>query len=166
MICLIDTNVPLDLLLGRPSADNADRILSLCSQGKITGYFTAVSYPTVANLLASAKASASDVQRVLNSLATTLRYVELTENSLANALDAPIGDFGDFEDAMQVQAAQQIRATYIITNNVEHFKNSPVPAVTPATFLRIYRMQQNPTSKRGSGTRKAPTKPKGVCPPR
>lgn len=48
-------------------------------------------------------------------------------------------DFPDFEDCLQDECALQNHADYIITRNTDDFKNSSVPAITPADFLREYR---------------------------
>lgn len=49
-----------------------------------------------------------------------------------HALELPMADF---EDALQVAAAQACEAKYIITRNVRDFGKSPIVAVTPEKFL-------------------------------
>jgi hypothetical protein len=44
----------------------------------------------------------------------------------------------DFEDALQVAAAIAGHADRIVTRNVIDFAGSPVPAMTPEEFLRIF----------------------------
>jgi hypothetical protein len=41
----------------------------------------------------------------------------------------------DFEDALQVSAAQACGADYIITRNGRDFVQSPLPALSPDDFL-------------------------------
>ena len=41
----------------------------------------------------------------------------------------------DFEDAMQVAAAQACGARYIVTRNVRDHKRSPIRAITPHDAL-------------------------------
>jgi hypothetical protein len=41
----------------------------------------------------------------------------------------------DFEDAIQAAAAQAAHLDVVITRDVSGFKNSPVPALSPAAFL-------------------------------
>ena len=38
----------------------------------------------------------------------------------------------DFEDAMQVAAAHACGPGYIVTRNVNDFRHSPIPAITPS----------------------------------
>jgi len=42
---------------------------------------------------------------------------------------------GDLEDNLQGLCAAEAGADLIVTRNVKDFKNSPVPALTPADFL-------------------------------
>ena len=46
--------------------------------------------------------------------------------------------FSDFEDAVIAATALREGASYIITRNTIDFVKSPVPAMTPADFLREY----------------------------
>jgi len=41
----------------------------------------------------------------------------------------------DFEDAMQVAAAQQFRAQIIVTRNTKDYSQSPIKALTPKELL-------------------------------
>lgn len=49
----------------------------------------------------------------------------------------PLG-FSDLEDALQAAAAVAWKSSFIITRNVKDFKLSPIPAKTPADFLRRF----------------------------
>lgn len=44
----------------------------------------------------------------------------------------------DLEDALQVGAAMAWRAAFIITRNERDFKASPVPAISPAVFMKRF----------------------------
>jgi hypothetical protein len=44
----------------------------------------------------------------------------------------------DLEDALQVGAAMAWKAAFIITRNERDFKRSPVPALSPAAFLKRF----------------------------
>lgn len=43
----------------------------------------------------------------------------------------------DFEDAMQVAAADAHPVQNIVTRNLKHNRNSPIKALTPADFLDL-----------------------------
>ena len=44
----------------------------------------------------------------------------------------------DFEDAMQVAAADMAKVDFIITRNTKDFKNSPIPAMDPGEFVKRF----------------------------
>ncbi len=45
---------------------------------------------------------------------------------------------GDLEDTLQIAAAMMWKAAFIITRNERDFKNSPIPALSPSTFLKRF----------------------------
>ena len=47
---------------------------------------------------------------------------------------ARAGGIDDYEDAVVVASAQKTGCDYIVTRNTVHFKDSPVPVMTPADF--------------------------------
>ena len=82
------------------------------------------------------------VQRDINRAAARASVVHLTgfltvapvtHQSLLYALSLPMTDF---EDAMQVAAAQAAGAEYIVTRDLGDFTNSPILAITPEQALR------------------------------
>lgn len=46
---------------------------------------------------------------------------------------------GDFEDALQIASVFAAKADFIVTRNTADYRRSPVPAITPAEFLRRVR---------------------------
>lgn len=44
----------------------------------------------------------------------------------------------DLEDALQVGAAMAWKAAFIVTRNERDFKASPIPAISPADFLKRF----------------------------
>jgi hypothetical protein len=44
----------------------------------------------------------------------------------------------DLEDALQVGAAMAWKAAFLITRNERDFKRSPIPAISPATYLKRF----------------------------
>ena len=51
----------------------------------------------------------------------------------AKALRFPMADI---EDALQAAAALAFHAQWIVTRNVRDYRRSPVPAVSPAEFVK------------------------------
>jgi PIN domain len=91
-------------------------------------------------------------------LVTTFHYVmaKFSGRSVADvAVDGLLADFNvvgtgsallvrarglpmtDFEDNVVAAVAEASKCAYIVTRNVPDFAGSPVPAVTPADFLKL-----------------------------
>jgi hypothetical protein len=64
-----------------------------------------------------------------------LQFIEVAPAGVREARQAVGFPMNDFEDAMQAAAAMAFDALYIVTRNVNDYKSSPVPALTPAQFL-------------------------------
>ena len=44
----------------------------------------------------------------------------------------------DLEDAYQIEAAVSVEADYIITNDVNGFRRSPIPVLTPGAYVDAF----------------------------
>ncbi len=128
MICLIDTNIILDFLLERQHQAEAEAILAACADRKISGYLSALSYGTISYMLTKTKYSSSEVRKACFNLINLLAYTAPSEKDLLTALN---NQMEDFEDAVQAETARSIDAKYIVTRNIKHFVDSPVPAILP-----------------------------------
>lgn len=68
-------------------------------------------------------------------------YVEgIDVKKLRNALVNE--EFPDFEDCLQMECARDFRADYIVSRNLEDFKNSNIPCVDPDEICRIIKNQR------------------------
>jgi len=56
------------------------------------------------------------------------------EATIEQALNLP---YTDFEDAVQMMAAVQAGAQYLVTRNVQDYKAGPLPALQPAELLDL-----------------------------
>ena len=68
----------------------------------------------------------------MQNLLKTVYVAGVDEFCIRKALDS---DWRDFEDSVQHEVAQQIKADIIITRNDSDYKNSAVRIMTPAEFL-------------------------------
>ena len=71
-------------------------------------------------------------RRFIDELIRFLDVAPTTTSHLKAACGLPLKDF---EDAMQVGAATACAADVIATRNVRDFRNSPIPAMTPAQVV-------------------------------
>ena len=130
---LIDNNVLLDAALHRqpfhgPAAALLERLAQNPGRGFVAWHSLATFYYIVERDINRATALAGIVH-----LTAFLIVAPVTHESLLYALSLPMSDF---EDAMQVAAAQAAGAERIVTRDLADFANSPIPALTPEQALR------------------------------
>ncbi len=130
---LIDTNVLVDAALDRGSNSIAamelvNRLVSEPGRACVAWHAIATFYYVVSKELSDDRAR--DLVAFIMGFAVV---VPTGTESIRYALSLPMGDF---EDAMQVAAAQAAGVQYIITRNIRDFTNSPIPAITPEQALQ------------------------------
>lgn len=135
MVLLIDTNIILDFLLQRKAFyTEAQKIMELCTNKHTAGY---VAFHSISNIwyllrgISDAEKRAY-MRRVCEILRVASAPHELVECAIDNA------SFKDFEDCLQDECAQAVRADYIITRNVADFVHSRVKAITPEEFFKLH----------------------------
>ena len=125
---LLDTNILLDVALQRqphygPSAELLDRLLSQPGRAFVAWHAIGTLYYVASSTLGHARAREFVV--FVSGFATV---VSTGHTELDYALSLLMRDF---EDAMQVAAAQVAGVQHIITRDIRDFTNSPIPAITP-----------------------------------
>lgn len=131
---LIDLNLILDVLLRRePFYLTSARILASAETGQIKGYVAAHSLTTLFYLIA--KDQSPDLARIsLTDLLQFLAVAPVDQTTIEQALNLP---YRDFEDAIQMMAAVQVGADYLVTRNVPDYKGGPLPALQPVELLAL-----------------------------
>ena len=131
---LIDLNVILDVLQRRePFYDTSARVLAAAETGLVEGWIAAHSLTTLFYLQARHH-SAAQARIALGDLLRILSVAAVDQKVIEQALTLP---YRDFEDAVQMMAAVQIGADYLITRNVPDYKVGPIPALEPAELLAL-----------------------------
>lgn len=129
MKILIDCDVLLDVALGRePHYEASARLLDWAEQhpGK-----AAVAWHTLANFFYLTDGKTREFIEELTA------FIEVPATG-SEALRYALGlDFKDFEDAMQVAAADVHLAQHLVTRNLRHYRKSPIKALSPAEFLAL-----------------------------
>jgi len=139
MRILVDTNLFLDVLLDRePFAAASQRVLDYCDAHPGEGW---IAWHTLANLYCIGAKTVGKA-KATRQIDAVLGVFDVCPAGTEAARRARLLPVGDFEDALQVTAAQEAGADWIVTRNVADFNRSPVPAVDPETFL----------ARSGSGT--------------
>jgi predicted nucleic acid-binding protein len=78
--------------------------------------------------------SAERARVALTELLQFLSVASVGHTTIEQALNLP---YGDFEDAVQMMAAVQADAQYLVTRNVRDYRAGPLPALQPAELLAL-----------------------------
>lgn len=136
MRLLLDTNILLDILLSDRIGKAASmEVMNLCEAGIHQGLVAWHTLPTVSYYH---RKSHTDRQ-TWDMLQDLLAFIGIPAVGKSDALKAWSYTLTDFEDALQVACAEASQADYIITRNLRDFAPSPVPALTPESFLALPR---------------------------
>jgi PIN domain len=131
---LFDLNILLDVLQERqPFYQASASLLAYAETGRIKGWIAAHSVTTLYYLIAKDK-SADQARVIITRLLQFLRIAAVDQSTIEQSLNLP---YRDFEDAVQVMAAVQIKAAYLVTRNIKDFQPSPLPVLQPADLLAI-----------------------------
>ena len=131
---LFDLNIILDVLQEREEFyDFSASLLALAETGKIQGWLAAHSITTLFYLISKDK-SPEQAHVSLTSLLQFLRIAAVDQSTIEQALNLP---YRDFEDAVQMIAAVQIRADYLTTRNIHDYEPAPLEVIQPAALLTI-----------------------------
>jgi predicted nucleic acid-binding protein len=131
---LIDLNLILDVLQKRePFYINSARVLACAETGLIEGLVAAHTVTTLFYLIARNQ-SADQARVILTNLLQFLSIAKVDQLIIEQALNLP---YRDFEDAVQMMAAVQADAHYLVTRNIQDYKSGPLPALQPAELLAL-----------------------------
>lgn len=130
----LDTNILLDHLLDRePFSQEAMQLWSMAERRRISGWVSAISFNFVYYI----------VRREVNETVARLAVSSLRDVFDIATVDAQIihqaadSSFSDFEDAMQHACAVRCSATHLITRDLEGFRHSEVPVMSPRSYLSL-----------------------------
>ncbi len=137
MRVLIDSDVLLDSALERAEFQaNSVAILAWAEQQPGSGW---IAWHTLSNIYYVGRRLRGD-EIIRDFLREILGFLEVPATDHLGARQALALPMVDFEDALQAMSALTARADLIVTRNTADFRRSPVPAVTPAEFLRRARL--------------------------
>ena len=131
---LLDINVILDVLARRqPFYDDSAAVLAAAETGRLTALVAAHSVTTLFYLLT--RYGSADQARVNTlELLSVLAVAPVDGHVLEQALALP---YCDLEDAVQMAAARQAGAVYLVTRDRAGYAAGPLPALSPAELLTL-----------------------------
>ena len=135
MIVLIDTNIVVDVLLKREAfMKEAQIIITKCADREITGYLAAHSIPNLFYILRKAY-SKEERREFIKNLCDIFHISDLNAEKIISAVQNE--KFTDFEDCLQEECAVEALADYIVTRNIDDYKNSRIKAIEPKEFIKL-----------------------------
>ena len=143
MRALLDTNLILDLFLGREGAEFTGVILDSVDDGKISGFISWHSITDAYHVFKKDEGVKQDVpvaqdrnDLARDKLADLLSRLSIPATGDKDFETALSFDCKDFEDSLIIAAAACCDAQYIVTRDEKHFKNSPIPPILPRDFCQ------------------------------
>ncbi len=134
MIVTIDLNVILDMFLKRGEYAASLELLTLCKDRKLKGTIPSHGLPTIYYVIRKQKGH----EEAIWAIKYFLEFLDVIPVGIETMRRAADSIFGDFEDAIVAQAAEESRSAYIITSNTKDFSKSRIPAISPELFLTNY----------------------------
>ncbi len=126
MTVLFDTNVLLDVLLGRTHAEEGLFLLDRSREGEIAGTVT----PTVLTNTFYVGRSTAGSEVARDFIESALSFLDVVSVSHAGAVRA-VRRYDDFEDGIIGEAAAEYGADVICTRNAEDFGPARSQVLTP-----------------------------------
>ena len=132
MKILIDTNVILDITLERqPFFEQSARLFKTVLQSDVGIFITATTITDLYYIIRKAK----NREVALNFIKDLLKFTEIAAVDRNVIMEALKLDLADFEDAIQVSAANDKNVNIIVTRNEADFSNSNMEVYSPKSFL-------------------------------
>jgi len=131
----IDTDVILDVALARDPFFSASKIILAMAENNII--IGAISSNCVANIYYILRKAGGNSQ-ARKFISTIVKYITVITIDHKNVLEALKSKFSDFEDALQHYSAIEHQCEYIITRNIEDYKNAEIPVLLPEEFIGMF----------------------------
>ena len=136
MNVLVDTNVFLEFLLKREHYKNAVEFFNLSYLKHNKTYITAISLRDI-EYIVHHQVHDSEISKKIQHKA-----YEMVSKVISTSADVAIESLfedGDYEDLLQMNAAEEAMVDAIITFNKSDFKNSRIPILTPEEINSIWK---------------------------
>lgn len=138
---MVDLNVFLDVEQQRqPHFADSAAVLSAALGGQFEAWMPAHCLTTLHYLIERHNSLAA-ANKAVDWHLQHFQIPALDGSALKRARVLPLSDF---EDAVVAASAESAGCAWIITRNAADFSGSPIPAITPASFLTILNGQAAP----------------------
>jgi predicted nucleic acid-binding protein len=131
----IDSDIILDVATARkPFVENSRRVLLIVESGKALGMISSNSVTNIYYILRKLSSS-KKAKDFIRSVVSYLSVIAVIHNNNIQALDS---GFGDFEVAVQYYSALNHQCSYIVTRNIDDYKDSDIPVLEPKEFIALF----------------------------
>lgn len=132
---IVDTNVVLDVLLGRePFLKPAVDVFRLVEESRIDAFICATTVTTIDYLLIKSL-PAPKARSALRRLISLFEIATVNRPVIERAL---LSKIKDFEDAVLNEAGQIAGVDFVITRNTKDFAGSALKVCDPNEFLALF----------------------------
>ena len=131
----IDTDIILDVALAREPFFTASKIILAMAENNII--IGNISSNCVANIYYILRKSGGD-NKARKFILNIVKYITVIAINHQNVLDSLRSKFSDFEDALQHSSAVENQCEYIITRNIEDYKNAEIKVLLPEEFIGMF----------------------------
>ncbi|MBZ0244052.1 MAG: PIN domain-containing protein [Bacteroidales bacterium] len=130
---MLDTNIILDIALKRePHFEHSAKLFELIDNKRFIGYITATTVTDIYYIARKEKGKDIALEFVSN-LIEVVDVLGIDKNTIIKAL---ISKLKDFEDAVQVSAAEYHDIEIIITRNKSDFLNAGLEVLSPKELVK------------------------------
>ena len=133
MRVFLDANVLLDSILERENPqffEDAATILDMGRDGTLKLYMSILSVPTIAYVIKNVNSTGK--RAIIQILTSIVEVLPALPEHVPEMLESPLQDI---EDALQLLSARSGGCELIVTRDVEGFRLSEIPVITPADLL-------------------------------
>lgn len=132
MKIFVDANVIIDYLVDRdPFADDAEAVIDVCIKDGNEGAFTGLSACNAVYIIGRETGERA-AELLVKEVTSLLGLLPIEPAVIKSNLGA---EHPDFEDTLQIAAAQSWGADVIVTRDKTGFANSPIKVLAPSEFL-------------------------------
>ncbi len=131
----IDTDIILDVALAREPFFSASKIILAMAENNII--IGNISSNCIANIYYILRKSGGN-SKARKFIVNIVKYITVIIIDHQNVLDALKSKFSDFEDALQYFSAVENQCEYIITRNIEDYKNAEIKVLLPEEFIGMF----------------------------
>ena len=135
----IDTNVIIDAITLRDyDYQPSKALLYNIVEGKINGYICSKQITDIYYIFKKYFQNEYDIRSNIKKIISLFEILPLIKGDILSCLNT---EMKDFEDAILCEVAKVNMIPVLVTNNITHFANAKIMALTPKHFLDMYSLK-------------------------